>query len=162
MLILGVPVEMSRGRFQDVRPRQPGPRECPSGRCRRAMRFSAARPRGWIVRCRAADARRHRSNATFTSARKARKPPNSTEAVERPWRRRPCECVRRQAPIKGIPALPLRLYSQSYRSGWPGAGGTGPADQLGRAFVEAITGRFGSSSSAVRPCREGLSPRRTK
>src|ERR1700693_4582140 len=44
------------------------------------------------------------SDATFTPSRKARKPPNSTEAVARFARRRPCEFVRRQAPVKGIPA----------------------------------------------------------
>ena len=48
-------------------------------------------------------------------------------------------------------AVPLRLYSQSYRSGWPGAGGIGkrvsPINWVGLSSKQT-TGRLGSGSSA--------------
>src|SRR5271170_7903574 len=56
-------------------------------------------------------------------------------------------------------AVPLRLYSQSYRSGWPGAGGIGkrvsPINWVGLSSKQ-ITGRFGSYfavSNIERPAR---------
>ena len=58
------------------------------------------------------------SDATFTPSRASRKPPNSTEAVAREARRRPCEFVLRCAPVKGFPASLMRRRAGAHRLQW--------------------------------------------